>query len=714
MRFPFSRKQAPVRMQKRMKQDHSKGIVVAVLLVMASTALTVWFMPRSTAFNYEYRIGQPWRYGALFAKEKFNILKSDSALAAQNDSVRRAFQPYFNVNATVPAAMKDRLQTMAIKVDGGEVVTPSRDPRYAPYVDRVLNLLDTVYAAGVIASDVCDSLIQVGTTTIRLVHNNVATPKPISELYTSQSAYEYLIKRAAAEEPEDRQEEATTHLQQLNLNMVVEENATYDTQKNEEECEALLQALSPGVGFVMQNERIVDRGEVVTQETADKIRSYQIYIAQHSYENEQAPYILGGQIVMVLTLYILIATFLYHFHYEYLRKPSSAILAYALITLASIIASLMVNYKFYHIYMLPTCMVAMILRIFLNSRTAFFCHVVTVLIISTQLSYPYEFLLLQIVAGMVAIQTLRQLSQRSQVISAAALITLTIAVFHTAHELSLGVTLAEVATYHYIYIAIGGVLLLFSYPLLWLIERCFGFVSDVTLVELSNINNKLLRQMTETAAGTFNHSLQVANLAADVARRIGANAQLVRTGALYHDIGKIERPAFFTENQSPGLNPHRHLSPEKSAEVIIRHVTAGLALAKQNNLPAPIQRFILTHHGRGKVKYFYITYQNEHPGELIDEAAFTYPGPNPETKEEAILMMCDTVEAASRSLKEYTEESIAALVDRLVDSQVADGYFTECDITFRDISTCKTTLKERLRNIYHTRITYPELQQGRH
>lgn len=714
MHIPFLSRPAPVRVQKRLRQDHSKGITVAVVLVVVSTILTVWFMPRSTTYNYEYPIGQPWRYGALFAKEKFNILKSDSVLAAQNDSVRRTFQPYFNVNATVLAAMKDRLLTMTIKDDDGEIISPARDARYAPYVGEVLTLLDTVYADAVIAPDVYDSLLQAGTTTIRLVRNNVAAPRPLAKIHTPQTAYEFLIQRTTALQSADRQEQTAALLRQLNLNMVVEENATYDALKNEEQCEALLQTLSPGVGFVMQNERIIDRGEVVTQEAADKIRSYLTFLAQHDYENEQAPYIVGGQIIMVLTLYILLATFLFHFQYEYLQQPRSAILAYSLITLASILASLMVEHKFYHIYMLPTCMVPMILRIFLNSRTAFICHVAAVLIISTQLSYPYEFLLLQIVAGMVAIQTLRQLSQRSQVISAAVLITLIIAVFHTAHELSLGVRIESLAAYHYVYIVIGGILLLFTYPLLWLIERGFGFVSDVTLVELSNINNKLLRQMTETASGTFNHSLQVANLAADVARRVGANAQLVRTGALYHDIGKMERPAFFTENQSPGLNPHRHLSPEKSAEVIIRHVTAGLALAKQHNLPAPIQRFIQTHHGRGLVKYFYITYRNEHPDETVDEAVFTYPGPNPETKEEAILMMCDSVEAASRSLQEYTEESIAQLVDRIVDAQVADGYFTECAITFRDIATCKATLKERLRNVYHTRISYPELQQGKH
>lgn len=695
-----------MRWQKRMKQDRSKGTLWACLLVAAATAIIVYFMPRTATLNYDYHIGQPWRYGALYAKEKFNILKSDSILLAQGDSLRRQFQPYFNVNASVLPAMQERLRSMTVKTDDGATLSLSHLSEDAPPLSRLLPLMDSVYACGIIASDVYDSLTHNGTTSVRLVCRNIATQQPLTQLFTPRTAYEFLIQQGADNDDERRL------LQQCNLHLVVEENAFYDARKSTEECESMVEALAPGVGFVMQNERIVDRGEVVTAEIADKIRSYQAFLAQQDYENEQTPYILAGQLVMVLLILTLLATFLLHFHYEYLQPPRAAILAFLLITLWSLCASMIVRHRPYLIFMLPCCMLPMIVRIFLNSRTAFLAHIATVLIISLQLSYPYEFILLQSVAGMAAIQTLRKLSQRSQIFSAAAVITLTMLATHTAYELALGVTPAQLSHTPYIYILINGFALLFTYPLIYLIERSFGFVSDVTLVELSNINNKLLRQMTEVASGTFNHSLQVANLCSDVANRIGANVQLVRTGALYHDIGKMARPAFFTENQG-GVNPHRHLSPEKSAEVIIRHVTQGITLAKQYQLPAAIQRFILTHHGRGKVKYFYITYQNEHPGEPVDDALFTYPGPNPATKEEAILMMCDTVEAASRSLKEYTEENIGQLVDRLVDGQVQEGFFQECAITLADIATAKGVLKERLKNIYHTRISYPELQQSR-
>ena len=263
----------------------------------------------------------------------------------------------------------------------------------------------------------------------------------------------------------------------------------------------------------------------------------------------------------------------------------------------------------------------------------------------------------------------------------------------------------------YTYFIINGILLLFTYPLLFLLEKTFGFTSNVTLVELSNINNSLLRRMSETVPGTFQHSMQVANLAAEAANRIGAKSQLVRTGALYHDIGKMENPVFFTENQSGGINPHKNLSYEQSAQVVISHVTGGLKLAEKNNLPKVIKEFISTHHGRGKTKYFYISWKNEHPNEEPNDELFTYPGPNPFTKEQAILMMADSVEAASRSLPEYTEESISNLVEKIIDSQVEDGYFKECPITFKDIATVKAVFKEKLKTMYHTRISYPELKK---
>jgi putative nucleotidyltransferase with HDIG domain len=267
-------------------------------------------------------------------------------------------------------------------------------------------------------------------------------------------------------------------------------------------------------------------------------------------------------------------------------------------------------------------------------------------------------------------------------------------------------SLSQIDYSTYNYLIVNGIALLFAYPLLYLIEKTFGFTSDITLIELSNTNNPLLRQMSEIAPGTFNHSIQVANLAGEIANKIGAEAQLVRTGALYHDIGKLANPIYFTENQS-GINPHEMLTEIESAQMIISHVTEGQKMADKYNLPKEIRDFISTHHGQGKAKFFYIKYHNEHPDEPVDDLLFTYPGPNPFTREQAILMMADTVEAASRSMNEYTEQAIRDLVNRLIDTQVSEGYFKECPITFRDIQYAKTVLIEKLKTIYHTRISYP-------
>lgn len=368
----------------------------------------------------------------------------------------------------------------------------------------------------------------------------------------------------------------------------------------------------------------------------------------------------------------------------------------------------MVNNSFFNVFILPCCMVPLIIRVLMDSRTAFMFHVAMVVIISLFLRYPYEFLIVHLVVGMIAIQNLKELTQRSQIVQTAAIVAGSYIFLYSAYELIQENGLSGLDRSMYIYFIINSVLLLFAYPLLWILEKGFGFVSDVTLVELSNINNPLLRKMTEVAPGTFQHSMQVANLASEAAKVIGARVQLVRTGALYHDIGKMERPVFFTENQAGG-NPHKHLTPMKSAEVIIAHVTNGMLLADKNHLPDIVKRFITAHHGKGKTKYFYITYKNEHPNEDVDEALFTYPGPDPASKEEAILMMADSVEAASRSLQEYTEDTISQLVDKVVDAQMADGHFSECDITFKEIAMVKSVFKEKLKIIYHTRISYPEL-----
>ena len=419
---------------------------------------------------------------------------------------------------------------------------------------------------------------------------------------------------------------------------------------------------------------------------------------------------LIGQSLLVLMLVILFTVYLVLFRKDYFEKPRSIAMLYAMIIIFPVLVSLMMRHLFFNVYIIPFAIVPIFIRVFMDSRTAFITHVIMILLSAVAVKYQYEFIIIQLVAGLVAIYSLRELEKRSQIFLTAVLVTITSSLTYLAIQLIQNEDFSNLDSTMYIYFAINGFLLLFAYPLMLIVEKTFGFISAVTLFELSNTNNELLRRMSEVASGTFQHSINVGNLGAEIANKIGAKAQLVRTGALYHDIGKMENPVFFTENQA-GVNPHDKLSDMESARIIISHVADGLALAEKYNLPTVIKEFITTHHGAGLAKYFYVNYQNEHPDEEVDVSAFSYPGPNPFTLEQAILMMTDTVEAASRSLPEYTEESISALVNKLIDTQIADGNFKECPITFRDIDIAKQVLIERLKSMYHTRIQYPELKK---
>ena len=449
---------------------------------------------------------------------------------------------------------------------------------------------------------------------------------------------------------------------------------------------------------------------MIDEHTYDILNSLEKEWEKRSETLQEKRLTIVGQILFVS---LFIACFMFYlelFRKDYYDRKGNLSLLFMLIICFPVLSSIIVEENLTSIYVIPFAMIPIIIRIFLDSRTAFMAHVTIILLCSITLRYPHEFILLQMLTGMAAIYSLRELSQRSQLFRTTFIVFACYTLLYFAFELIHEDDLTKLNTRMYIYFGINGILLLFTYPLLFALEKIFGFTSNVTLVELSNINHPLLRKMSEIAPGTFQHSLQMSNLAAEAANRIGAKSQLVRTGALYHDIGKLENPAFFTENQS-GVNPHKSLGYEQSAQVIINHVVDGLKLADKYNLPKVIKDFIDTHHGRGVTKYFYISYQNEHPDEEVNIEKFRYPGINPFTKEQAILMMADSVEAASRSLAEYTEESIGALVDKIIDSQVADGFFKECPITFKDISSVKALFKEKLKTIYHTRITYPELKK---
>ena len=480
----------------------------------------------------------------------------------------------------------------------------------------------------------------------------------------------------------------------------------YDRTRSETSRNELIASIPLASGLVQKGEKIVDRGEIVTPHTYSVIQSYLKENNRRNQDHTQTRISLMGHILYVTILMICFTLYLTLYRKDYFDKPRSLTMLYAMIVIFALLTALLVRNTLVHVYILPYAMVPIFIRVFMDSRTAFITHVIMVLICAIMLQHPFQFIVVQTVAGLVAINSLRELSQRAQLFRSAIIITLAAMTVNLAFDWTQATELTMINYSTYNYLVVCGVALLFAYPLLYIIEKAFGFTSDITLIELSNTNSPLLRRMSEVAPGTFQHSIQVANLAGEIANKIGADAQLVRTRALYHDIGKLQNPIYFTENQSR-IDPHEMLTDIESAQYIISHVTEGLKMADKQNLPKVIRDFIATHHGQGKAKFFYIRYKNEHPDEPVDDLLFTYPGPNPFTREQACLMMADSVEAASRSLSDYTEASIRGLVERIVDAQVAEGYFRECPITFRDVQYAKTVLIEKLKTIYHTRISYP-------
>lgn len=670
-----------------------KGAFTLIGTVIVVVLLLVYFLPRETKFGYEYEQGRPWRYNSLIATFDFPVYKTPDEVKAERDSALSQFQPFYTEDVQIAQRQIAAFETAWRAGRFGDVP--------AHCLNHVDKMLRGVYEAGIVPSADLSQMAKERTPGVRVVEGTEAVTRPITELYSTRSAYEYIVYADTINFPREL-------LARCNINEYLSPNLSIDSAKTSAVREDLLAAVSPASGMVQSGQRIIDRGEIISAEQYKILQSFERETVRRNDPSKGMWQVVTGQVIFVLCVIVAFVFYLRLFRREYLRSPHSILLLSSLIAIFPLITYAMVDQKFLNVYMVPYAMVPIFVRIFMDSRTAFMTMVCSVILSSLALHSNYEFVIVQFMSGMTAIYALRDLTERSQLLRVALAVFVTSSAIMLGYDLSQGIEFSHLDRSMYVYNAVNGVLLLFAYPLLYMIEKLFGFTSSVTLVELSNTNNSVLRRMSKVAQGTFVHSLQVANLAAEVADKIGAKPQLVRTGALYHDIGKMLNPAFFTENQT-GVNPHDELTEERSAQIIISHVTEGLKLADKYHLPKVIRDFISTHHGRSQVKYFYIQWKNKHQGEEPDAKLFTYPGPNPFTREQAILMMCDAVEASSRSLKEFTEESIKELVNRIIDGQVQAGYFRECPITFRDIADAKRVLAESLKTIYHTRIAYPEL-----
>jgi len=681
---------------KTSEDNYWRNLLTRSALVIVSVVIIVWFLPRNSGPQFRYDVGKPWMYGSLIAKFDFPIYKTDEAIKAEQDSLLVQLEPYYTFKENVE---KEQIAKFYEKYKDG-IPGLSKD-----YVTTIIDRLHRLYQAGIMNQADYSKNFKDSTSFVRVINGRTATSVPINCIYSTMAAYEQLFM-------DEKLGAQRQILQKCNLNEYLTPNLTYDKERSETERADVISSVALASGMVLTGQKIIDRGEIVDEHTFRVLSSFEREMVRRSANSSEVSSTIAGQALFVGIIMILFTLYIALFRKDYFEKPRSLMMLYALITIFPILVSLMMEHNVLSVYVLPFAIVPIFIRVFMDSRTAFISHVVMTLICAAAVKYQYEFIIIQLVAGLVAIYSLRELSQRAQLFKTAILVTLASSAVYFALQLMQDNSILTMDHSMYKHFIANGVMLLFAYPLMLVVEKMFGFISNVTLIELSNTSKDLLRKMSEVAPGTFQHSIMVGNLAAAISDKIDAKTQLVRTGALYHDIGKIQNPAFYTENQA-GVNPLNKMDRKEAAQIIINHVTEGLKLADKYNLPTEIKDFIMTHHGLGKTKYFYISYKNEHPKEKIDESVFSYAGPNPFTREQAILMMADTVEAASRSLTEYTEENISNLVNTLIDGQVSDGFYTDCPITFHDINVAKQVLTERLKVIYHTRISYPELKKSK-
>lgn len=696
MYFYILKQKYPKKMDKKDKKiknrPSKRNNLLMISLLIASILLTVYFMPKERSEFYDYTIGKPWTYDVLIAPFNFSIEKSDAVYQQELDSLRSSFSPYFSRNTAV---MQSKLQAFDQYYSENLYKAITLDS-----YNTIKNEMVKLYEKGIISVQ-DESMLEDGKTEfVRIYSGNNSTFVASNQIYNEKKAYQALTQA-------DISSIDRYLLLQHNLENYIAPNLVYDKERSEKDLKDQENSISHFKGKVVTNQKIIDHGDIVTEETAMIIDSYVHMMSEHTASRNFKLMTWGGQLMFVSLMFLCLFMYLKLYRTNNIINVSQLFFIFSTLTLFSVIIGLYVEHTNWSVFMIPCAMLAIAYRIFLDSRTAFMTYMVFVLATSIVVQMPYEYILLQTGAGLMAIYSLKELSQRSQILRTTLMIFVTYCLIWISIQMMQLESLADLDLKMFIYFAINSILLLLIYPLLFVVEKLFGFISNVTLIELSNINNPLLRKLAENAPGTFQHSMQVSTLAAEAANRVGANVQLVRTAALYHDIGKLANPPFFVENQN-GTNPHDNISPVESAHIITNHVEEGLRLAEKNGLPESVKEFIRTHHGNGVARYFYVKQQQLTPDTDVNTADFSYPGPNPQTKETAILMMADAVEAASRSLKEITEESISNLVEKIIDFQMSEKFFTECPLSYKDISNIKEVFKEKLKTMYHTRISYPE------
>ena len=663
-------------------------MIIRALIFVASVVILYSLIPRNTESSYKYVVGRPWNYDEVVASVDIPIYESPARQKEIEDSMKRELKPVFLRNDVIATEVVDNF-SKAVQSD-------KRLSKMPQLKNKLVQTLSGIYNAGVIDTQGGNlpSVVR-----IRITDTNVKNANT-SEYYTFSTAYEKLHAAVGGDTLIDRL------VSEIPLN--IRPNIVYDSLTNAKAAKDVEMFAHSAIDRVTAGTKIVGRNEIVTSRIYTILQTYEKQLLQ--VEEANTSKVNLSNLGVVLLLLLLMGT-----EFAYLRimrkdlfeNPKVVLLTSVTIVGFALFAFVMNQSFTYGIYMVPFTIIPIILIVFLDSRTAFFTYMVTMVLVAATTHFMWDFIVMQFVAGFIALISIRELSRRSQLVQTGLYVFLAYSLLYFSIECMQTGTVAMIQHRMFGAFAINAVLISFAYILIFLIEKSFGLVSRVTLIELSDINNPLLRELSEECPGTFQHSMAVSNIAAAAASRVKANVQLVRAGALYHDIGKIANPAFFTENQH-GVNPHIALSPIQSAQIVIEHVKEGLRRAEKAKLPSRLRDFIVEHHGRGTARYFYTTYCNQHPDESVDMQPFMYPGPNPQSLETSILMMADSVEAASRSLSDYSPQSIEALVNKIVDAQVAEGLHSESPISFRDILEIKRSFVSSLSTMYHSRISYPE------
>ena len=667
-----------------------------LLVIFVICAVTVYLFPKVGTFQYEYQKGMPWQYETLYAPFDFPIYKTEEELQEDREQVIAEQEPIYKRNNETAAAEVEKFNT---------ALRTFETPNTREGLQTVARRLQDVYAAGIL--QVPERMNAEKIRNVRIVENNIAETVEFQKTYTLKKAYTTLSEEIdRAKLPKSVKEQILS----LNLNNYLHENLEFDLNKTMQAEVGALKGISLTQGMVQQGDQIIGNRELVTAEKMKILDSLKKEYRHNLGAADSYMRTVGGQTLLVLVALAIFTVFFYYSKRRIFYNTREFIFLYGMF-LATIVLGSLGYHQHIEMFSVPVLFFPIIVNILIGSRSALYLLLGTTLLISYYAPNSYMYAFMQVAAGIVAIFSLTHLQRRGQLFLSILWVFITYSLVYTAFMLVQEGELRVAHLFGYLWLLVNCLLLMLTYPVIYIFERIFGYTSEITLIELSNPNHPALRNLTKKAPGTFQHSLMVANLAEEAIYRIGGNPLLTRTGALYHDIGKTYEPIYFIENQSGGINPHDKCEFDESARHIINHVTKGVEMAKKYNLPECIVDFIRTHHGKSKVKYFYNSFKNKYPDKEIDEAAFTYAGPDPVTRECAVVMMADAVEAVSRTLKEKTVANITKVVNDIIDGQVRDGRFANAEITFKDIAIVKKVFIEMLTNIYHSRIAYPALEK---